>query len=525
MIIDVGNDELPDVSTAYDVCILGAGAIGLTLAMDLARDQNIRVAIIESGAILGRTSSGASVDNVGDVPSALAGSRAYGFGGSTSIWGGQAFPFNRIDFEKRPWVNCAEWPIREDDLKPYYDKTEEVFGVTGLSFDSDPIKQAVRPDTTISLARSGITSSVSKFSPQPNFAIRYKDCISEAQNIHCFLNASTSLVERSVNGGIEFLSLCVSDRDKRAIKATYFIIACGGIDTPKMLLKSNLSVTRKLPIGQFYQDHIGIYGARIKPKDIKEFRALFATRVVKGVKYLPKLSLDERVQRGLMLLNVTGNIEVSSDQSSPLADMRVIYKKIRNFRFDKEFWRSFRKIVFRPIQLFTAASEFLLHRRVYLPSNGEFFLIANVESEPDRKSSVNLNRNKGDDKQLGVCVDWRVSDRSRVSTLEYYQRIKAVLEDQGIASVTIKKELFEDNRGWIDHCYGLYHHIGATRMSDGPASGVVNGDLKVHGMSNLFIAGPSVLPTGSASNPTFTSIALALKLSKHIKEIMSDNPG
>ena len=39
---------------------------------------------------------------------------------------------------------------------------------------------------------------------------------------------------------------------------------------------------------------------------------------------------------------------------------------------------------------------------------------------------------------------------------------------------------------------------------------------RVHGVPNLYIAGTSVLPTGSASNPTFTALALALRLADHL---------
>ena len=59
--------------------------------------------------------------------------------------------------------------------------------------------------------------------------------------------------------------------------------------------------------------------------------------------------------------------------------------------------------------------------------------------------------------------------------------------------------------------------MSATKMSDSPKNGVVDKNCKVHTIPNLFIAGTSVLPTGSASNPTFTALALALRLCDHLK--------
>jgi choline dehydrogenase-like flavoprotein len=58
-------------------------------------------------------------------------------------------------------------------------------------------------------------------------------------------------------------------------------------------------------------------------------------------------------------------------------------------------------------------------------------------------------------------------------------------------------------------------------MSDDPKNGVVNADCKVHGIHNLFIAGSSCFATGGGANPTFTLVALSIRLADHLKEIIS----
>jgi choline dehydrogenase-like flavoprotein len=65
---------------------------------------------------------------------------------------------------------------------------------------------------------------------------------------------------------------------------------------------------------------------------------------------------------------------------------------------------------------------------------------------------------------------------------------------------------------------GGWHHMGTTRMSDDPAKGVVDSDCRVHGLSNLYIAGPSVFPTGGYANPCLTMLALTMRLADHIKK-------
>jgi choline dehydrogenase-like flavoprotein len=61
-----------------------------------------------------------------------------------------------------------------------------------------------------------------------------------------------------------------------------------------------------------------------------------------------------------------------------------------------------------------------------------------------------------------------------------------------------------------------WHHMGTTRMHSDPKRGVVDGNCRVHGVSNLYIAGSSVFPTSGHANPTLTIVALALRLGDHL---------
>ncbi len=63
-----------------------------------------------------------------------------------------------------------------------------------------------------------------------------------------------------------------------------------------------------------------------------------------------------------------------------------------------------------------------------------------------------------------------------------------------------------------------FHHMGTTRMHEDPKRGVVDPQLRVHGIENLFVTGSSVFPTSGAANPTFTIVALTLRLADHLKQ-------
>jgi choline dehydrogenase-like flavoprotein len=54
-----------------------------------------------------------------------------------------------------------------------------------------------------------------------------------------------------------------------------------------------------------------------------------------------------------------------------------------------------------------------------------------------------------------------------------------------------------------------------------PKQGVVDENCRVHSLSNLFIAAPSVFPTVGYANPVLTLIALAVRLADHVKKLLT----
>jgi len=85
-------------------------------------------------------------------------------------------------------------------------------------------------------------------------------------------------------------------------------------------------------------------------------------------------------------------------------------------------------------------------------------------------------------------------------------------------TTSVRRRISRFSRSWGLFLEGNFHHLGATRMHTDPAMGVVDADCRVHGVSNLYIAGSSVFPTYGCSNPTLTVVAMALRLADHLKK-------
>jgi choline dehydrogenase-like flavoprotein len=72
--------------------------------------------------------------------------------------------------------------------------------------------------------------------------------------------------------------------------------------------------------------------------------------------------------------------------------------------------------------------------------------------------------------------------------------------------------------------FDLAHPMSTARMSAHPRDGVVDADLRVHGMDNLYVCGSASFSTGGAVNPTMTIVALAHRLGAHLSAGASANP-
>jgi choline dehydrogenase-like flavoprotein len=150
-----------------------------------------------------------------------------------------------------------------------------------------------------------------------------------------------------------------------------------------------------------------------------------------------------------------------------------------------------------------------------------FQLFTRIEQAPNPNSRITLDTEQD---ALGVprgMLHWELTPLEKRSIRTIHELIGQQL---GIASkgrVRLMEYLRDENdNSWPEFTGGGWHHMGTTRMSDDPKQGVVDANCKVHGISNLFMAGSSCYATAGAPNPTLTLVALTLRLSDHLKKIV-----
>ncbi|MFL6692066.1 MAG: FAD-dependent oxidoreductase, partial [Ramlibacter sp.] len=247
-----------------DVCIVGAGAAGIPLALSLT-GKGLSVVLLEAGERSQDPKAQAHYQGeVADerMHSPLHRYRLRGLGGSTSLWGGRCMPYDPIDFEERAWVPNSGWPISYEGLLPYYAKANAWAEAGQFSYDA---KHAL-PDAAPMFAgfESPIvrTDGLERFSCPTDFGRRYRHRMEVAPDLRVLTGAHCTGVRLDAAGAqVRALDVATLDGNRFQVSARAVVLASGGIETARLLLHSTDVVPQGVGnqfdvVGRYYQCHI-----------------------------------------------------------------------------------------------------------------------------------------------------------------------------------------------------------------------------------------------------------------------------
>ena len=508
MIIDLKKKSISE-SKSYDLCIVGAGAAGITIAKEFANSR-YNVSLVESGDFnfdnetqklyegktKGNISQFAQYDVIDDFDY-LKLSRLRYFGGTTNHWGGWCRPLDNIDFKYRDWVPDSGWPITKKELSPFYKRAEEITEINSFE-ELEQRKFLWGKDNKLP-----ICAPFFQFS-KVRFGNRYRDNITNAQNIDLYLNANLSNIALTDNRRrVNYLKLRSLNDKYAIIRADLVILACGAIENARILLNCKDDLPKGLGnendlVGKYFMEHPHFYkGGKLLTWswDLPhKFEKLFGQwhefrrRAIDGVMRNRVITLTEEAQEKHKLLNISFEVTNFAElnlKANPMADA------LANL------------------------SEFLLDPDKMF--NYPFMPIINIraEQQPRKANSVSLSAEKD---ELGMQKVKLVNNITPQEIENYMKSLQILGKSLGLSSRNISRLQLNFNKESVIN--GAPHHMGTTRMSKNPSNGVVDINCKIHSLDNLFIAGSSVFPTVGYANPTFTIVALALRLSDHIKDLL-----
>ncbi len=484
-----------------DFCVIGAGAMGMAMALKLAAAGR-SVLLLEAGE---EDITDASQDHLrceirgrGHIGSSSGRFRV--FGGSTERWGGQAMRFDRADTIPRPGIHEAGWSLDYEGLAAWYPEAERFMGVENAPYDQfrHDFDRTVAPDAALAeFADFKIHYSV--FTREPRLRETYRTELTGSPTLHLWRGAAVTALHTGGHGRVTGATVRAGG-EIGEITADHFILAAGGIENARfLLLQRDLQGIAELAeldaIGRFFQDHPGAHVAEIHGKGAARMQGLFR------LKHSPAMSLKGRISWGEEMRIAAGLPAVSGT----FLAMR------QRSEYDTE--GSARRIG-SPAEWLDAAKSALLGE-IYSPLH-HTYLAVSAEDVRDPQSRITLSETQQDATGMPRAkIEWKVDPRVATSIIEYVAAVDAALKRLDfpplrkfpcLASPDDLTAALRDNS----------HHIGATGMGTSPRDAVVDPDSRVFGFSNFWIAGTSVLPTGSHANPTLTAFALAFRLADHL---------
>ncbi|MFQ6405795.1 GMC oxidoreductase [Methylophilus sp. 'Pure River'] len=527
----------------FSICIIGAGAAGISLAISLCR-QGKRVLLIEGG----------DWNETPDIVDAYVGQattphpqttefRYQRFGGTTHLWGGRCVPLDKHDFEKRAHVPESGWPAGAAEIADYYpqaleycDAGNDDFTISSFGPDAKPIFSEAP------LLAPDLNEYIERYSLPTDFGRKFRQELTESNNVYVLLR-TRCIGLNATNAGDVVSSVTLHDgKQSIDVKVKQVVLAGGGIETTRLMLVSR----QKIPawsnldnsLGKYYACHYDLIFGALRfngERPVFDFQ-----KTSEGIYARRKLqfSADYQAEHGLLNSAFRLHFPAYADPVHGSGVMSTIYlaksilkpeyQAILNHGVNQTAVRgqSFKHVMNVVMDIgsvvgfaFNWLFKIKLAKRripytLVANRNGTYPIEFNSEQVSDANNRIELLNECDRFGMPRVSVYWRMTAQDIASGIKSFNLLQKQFEKTKACRLEYKPE--ELQKAMENALPVGGHHMGTTRMGTAPNDSVVDVNCKVHGVKNLYIASASVFTTNSHANPTLTIIALALRLAKHI---------
>jgi hypothetical protein len=549
-----------DIDIEGELAIVGAGPAGIVCALEAAQ-HGIAVVLLESGGqtfspAMQELSEAAEWDRHKHAPLSLSVRRQVG--GTSNIWGGRCVPFDPVDFISRPYLGVPDWPVGYEEIQRYFQRSCDWMVCGRAVFDAAQVPGV--PDGIVpGYVDDGVLgSSLERWSLPTNFGQVYRERLARSPHIRLFTGVTcTEIACPRESGGARHLECRTNAGGKVRVTAKAFVVACGGLEGTRLLMCSTGPAGEQLGnrgghLGCWYMAHVEGSIANVRFSTPPRQTVFGYERDIDGVYIRRRFSFSAEYQREHGLPNVVswlGNWELP-DARHGYGQLSFIYLALSSplgSKFAPEVQRlsmtgaeipgtpyggaaitshasHLRNILRHPLTTGRFAAKFgtgrFLTRSRRVPG---FFMYSkdnlypfqyHGEQLPNPASKVTLAREKDRLGRRKLAIDLQFTQQDIDGIIRAHEHWDQYFRELGVGQLEYQhgdlKQAVDQRLG------GGFHQAGTTRMSGSPADGVVDHNLAVHGVPNVYVASSSTFVSSGQANSTFMVVAFAVRLADHL---------
>ena len=524
MFVDVQNEDATPTDD-FDICIVGAGAAGISCALTL-NNSSLRVCVLEAGGLQYSAESQSIYEGqiIGLPYEDLDVCRLRYFGGTTNHWSGYCAPFTNESLKKKSWIPHSGWPIDMSDLAEYFERTIDLFDLPRIPWDADRGWKLDHLQPKIKQPRLNFD----KYGFQENSRLIYPtrlghgvylEDIRNSKNIQVHLNANVVEIAAAENGkSIEGLKVRTFSGKNLYYKAQVFILAASGIENARLMLASNSQISEGIGnqndlVGRFFSDHGVINLGRVATSHSGVDIDFYNERPIQNGEVMVWHESSAETEQKYELTPSAFRMRRMLHEAMQLPGgeaIRSIGQQAIRGTIPINFSEKIGDVLSDFDDLAKFGTNWLWNGTT--PAN-EFKLELHFEPAPNPESRVILS---SESDALGiprVQLDWQITETD-------YRTIKWLIDNcsRALAATNVGRVQIEIDESNIDKSIEMAkHHVGTTRMADSASAGVVDKNCKVFGIENLYVAGSSVFTTCGSGSPTMMIAVLAQRLGDHLK--------
>ncbi|AWB19958.1 GMC oxidoreductase [Methylobacterium currus] len=525
----------------HDVCIIGSGPAGLSLALELRR-LGLSALVLESGGLQAERPiqdlSGAELADPArhdDMTIAV----ARRFGGTSNLWGGRCLPFDPVDFRPRPGM--PDWPITLADLAPFLPTACRVVSC------GEPVFEAPLPG--IRANDDAFTfESLERWSGRPRVQVSHADTLAADPDIDIRLHATVVDVLFDEGGAARAVVVVRPSGERRTVPVTRLVVAAGGLETTRLLLSLQRRRPQMFggpdgPLGRHYMGHVigeiaditfaseALDTAFAFARDDQGWYvrrrfvpspALQAEHNLLNVAFWPVIPRMADAGHGNALLSLAFLVLSFDPVGRALLPEAL---RVRHVPKAVARWPHLRNVG-RDLPAAVVAGARVVWQRygaatrlpgLFVRNPGwRYGLSYHSEQSPWAESRVRLDDRIDATGLPRLHIDYRVHENDARAVVRAHDLFAGWLARTGFGRLDYRQPA-EQNVEAVMRLFGHgTHQIGTARMADTPERGVVDRNLRVFDTPNLYVASAAVLPRSGQASPTLTVVTLATRLAHHI---------